>query len=190
MLLLKQLYKRIFYASKLFRCGVNFGKRSWIGPKAQIDRGKYIYLGEHVRIMEYSRLNCYDKYKKPKIEIGNNVLIGRNVTMFCSDSIKIGNDVMMASYIMITDTNHGIEIGEVPFKEQKNVYKPVVIGNNVWIGEKVCILPGVTIGDNCVIGTASVVTKNIPSNCMAVGNPARVIKKYDFEMNEWVKFDK
>ena len=65
--------------------------------------------------------------------------------------------------------------------------KPVCIGNNVWIGENVCILLGVTIGDGCIIGANSVVNKDIPKDCIAVGSPAKVIKRFNRELNKWEK---
>jgi lipopolysaccharide O-acetyltransferase len=63
----------------------------------------------------------------------------------------------------------------------------VVIGDNVWIGESVCVLPGVSIGEGCIIGALSVVTKSIPAYSIAVGSPARVVKQFDFEQNKWKK---
>ena len=65
----------------------------------------------------------------------------------------------------------------------------MIIGDNVWVGDNVTILPNVHIGNGCVVGSNSVVTKDIPDNCIAVGIPAKVIKKYDFEKKKWVKFE-
>ena len=91
---------------------------------------------------------------------------------------------MIASDVFISDYNHSHNIAG---KYTDISSKPVIIGKNCWIGEKVIILPGVTIGCNSIVGAGSVVTKDIAPNCIAVGNPAKVIKKYDSKNNEWVK---
>ena len=87
--------------------------------------------------------------------------------------------------------NHGNFSSEVefdinePHRIRKLFSKPVIIGENVWIGENVCVCPGVSIGDGCIIGAMSNVVKSIPPYCMAVGNPARIIKKYNFQTKHW-----
>lgn len=127
------------------------------------------------------------------ITIGKNVQINDYVHIGAVGAITIGDNVLMASKIYISDHNHGSydEIisdhpKSVPI-ERKAICKPVVIGDNVWIGESVCVLPGVTIGEGCIIGALAVVTKTIPPFSIAVGSPARVVKQYDFEINKWVK---
>lgn len=127
------------------------------------------------------------------ITIGENVQINDYVHIGAVGSIVIGDNVLMASKIYISDHNHGSYdelISDHPMSipmERKAICKPVVIGNNVWLGESVCVLPGVTIGDGCVIGALSVITKSIPPYSIAVGSPAKVVKKYDFKLNKWIK---
>jgi acetyltransferase-like isoleucine patch superfamily enzyme len=127
------------------------------------------------------------------IKIGENVQINDYVHIGAVGSITIGNNVLMASKIYISDHNHGSydDISSdhpmsIPI-ERQSICKPVIIDDNVWIGESVCILPGVTIGKGCVIGALSVVTKDIPDYSIAVGSPAKVVKKYDFEINKWIR---
>ncbi|MFZ0597968.1 MAG: DapH/DapD/GlmU-related protein, partial [Flavobacterium sp.] len=127
------------------------------------------------------------------IKIGENVQINDYVHIGAVGSITIGNNVLMASKIYISDHNHGSydDISSdhpmsIPI-ERQSICKPVIIDDNVWIGESVCILPGVTIGKGCVIGALSVVTKDIPDYSIAAGNPAKVVKKYDFEINKWIR---
>ncbi len=103
----------------------------------------------------------------------------------------------MASKIYISDINHGDYSGEFEFSaphippDSRKLYtKPVSIGNNVWIGENVCILPGVNIGDGCIIGANSVVNGDIADNCMVAGAPAKVIKEFNREVGEWIKIEK
>lgn len=108
------------------------------------------------------------------------------------NGVNIGNNVLMASKIFISDNNHGSYSGGfaqsnpeiAPINRIYNV-KSVFIEDNVWIGEAVTILPGVRIGKGSIIGANSVVTKDIPPFCIAVGIPSKVIKKYDFDLNEW-----
>ena len=110
------------------------------------------------------------------------------------DCVKIGNNVLIASKVFITDLAHGSYRGDDNDSSPEEIVinrklssKSVEIGDNVWIGELVSILPGVQIGKNCIIGANSVVTKSIPDNCIAVGNPAKIIKKYNFETKHWEK---
>ena len=90
--------------------------------------------------------------------------------IYCYNNIKIGNRVFISEGVTIIDSDvHSIS--------NKDVSAPIVIGDNVWIGINATILKGVTIGDGAVIGAGAVVTKDIPSKCLAVGNPAKVIKE-------------
>lgn len=133
-----------------------------------------------------------DKSAK-KLFIGENCKIGDHVHIVASEKVMIGNNCLMASKVFISDTSHGdysnvgIDSGpEVPPDHRPLYTKPVTIGNNVWIGENVCILLGVNIGDGCVIGANSVVNRDIPGNCIIAGSPAKVIKKYNFDEKKWM----
>lgn len=125
--------------------------------------------------------------------IGKNCEIGDNVHIVAHEKVVIGNNCLMASKIFISDTNHGNYSGEaqsapeMPPNERKLSTNPVTIGDNVWIGDNVCILPGVSVGDGCIIGANSVVNKDIPTNSIAVGAPAKVVKKYDYDKGIWIK---
>lgn len=115
-----------------------------------------------------------------KIVIGNNVSINPNCHIGAINRIEIHDNVLIGGSVLITDHQHGC-ISEdeliIPPKDRKLWSKgPVIIERNVWIGEGVSVMPGVRIGENSIIGTNSVVTKNIPSNCVAAGNPCKVIK--------------
>ncbi len=129
------------------------------------------------------------------LQIGNNVRIYHNVHFGVMKSLIIGDDVLIASKVFISDHNHGIYSGDfssspTSIPNERPIYsKPVVIGSLCWIGEGVCILPGVTLGSGCIIGAGSVVTKSIRSNCIAVGNPAKIIKTWDFSNEIWIDCD-
>ncbi len=120
------------------------------------------------------------KYQ-PKIIIGNNFSIQKDCHITAINKIIIGDNVLIASKVFITDHMHG-EFNEDAIKlppARRKLYSkgPVIIEDNVWIGENVVILPGVTIGKNSIIGANAVVSKSIPENSIAVGIPAKVIKK-------------
>ena len=157
--------------------------------------GGYIFLGDHTRIYPYSRIECFNNISgeslTPCLKIGNNVLMGRNTTVLCAKEIVIEDDVLFASYCFVSDENHGTDLSTGQrYEEQKLVCKPVYIGRNCWIGEKVIILPGVTIGENTIIGAGSVVTSSIPPNVIAAGCSARVVKRYNFVSKMWERVDK
>ncbi|MDD2402752.1 MAG: sugar O-acetyltransferase [Clostridia bacterium] len=117
------------------------------------------------------------------ISLGDNTFINFNCIFLDCNKITIGKNVLIAPHVQIYTASHPIKASErIPKVRSKNsapnntFSKPVIIGDNIWIGGNAVILPGVTIGSNTVIGAGSVVTKDIPANCVAVGNPCRVVK--------------
>lgn len=161
-----------------------------LGKGRCIRNAEYIIFEQNVRIKDGYRIECYDffanKPLRPFLKIGKNCIIGYNFTALVADKMLIGENTIIASDVMITTENHGIDPETiVPYYAQPLKAEPVIIGKSNWIGEKVSILPGVTIGDKCIIAAGSVVTKDIPSFTIAAGVPARVIKKYDFVNHKW-----
>lgn len=125
------------------------------------------------------------------IYIGNNVSVNMNCTFVDCNKITIGDNVLIASNVQLYTATHPVELSERltpdwnPESEEyfcRTYALPITIGNNCWLGGGVIVLPGVTIGDGSVIGAGSVVTKNIPENSLAVGNPCRVIRKINDEI--------
>jgi maltose O-acetyltransferase len=119
-------------------------------------------------------------YPSKFITIGKNTFLGRGVVISTSNSgssrISIGCDVMLAQDVMVIGGNHNIQLGNTPMnKLGEGKQGPIIIGNDVWLGARSIVLTGVTIGDGAVIGAGSVVTKSVPANAIAVGNPAKVI---------------
>lgn len=182
---------------------------SWIKTKLIFKNARLIRFPFRVRGRRYieiqkgfttgfnCRLDAFNINNKDEalILIGKNVQINDNVHIAAVEKIEIHDNVLIASNVFITDHNHGKYSGEnqdsplsVP-KSRSLHSQPVVIRKNVWIGEHVIVLPGVIIGEGSIIGSSAVVNKDIPPFCIAVGVPAKIIKKFDFQTNEWKLLD-
>lgn len=115
-------------------------------------------------------------YFTPGLTIGNRSGVGIDCEIY--GPVTIGNDVMMGPEVVIYTSGHRFDRTDIPMMDQGSTKpEPVTIGNDVWIGRRVMIMPGVNIGDGCVIGAGAVVTKDIPPYSVAGGVPAKVIKK-------------
>ncbi len=130
-------------------------------------------IGERVIIMDHTRIMAK---RGGEILIGNNVNIGRYCIISSWYKIVIEDNVLFSSMIWITDHQHEFDLRSPVNHSNSNNLKPIIIKSGTWIGNKVTIMQGVTIGKNCVIGANSVVTKNIPDGCVAAGVPAKIIK--------------
>lgn len=159
----------------IFKSDVHLPKLSFIGWRSVI---RTVGKGS-IRAAGKIRLDaCSEMVALGRLQVGNNLVINSWSRVIAHESISIGNNVVIARFVSILDHDHDIikdpEIGSIKFEGYKTA--PVKIGSNVWIGDKATVIKGVTIGDNVVIGANSVVTKDIPSNCIAAGIPAKVIK--------------
>lgn len=135
-----------------------------------------------------------DGNKEKKIFLGDRIQINDYVHISAIKSVSIGDDTLIASYVYISDNSHGcynsFEENSCPESrpiERPYIVNPVIIGSRVWLGEGCIILPGVQIGDGVIIGAHSIVNKSIPSNCMAAGAPARIIKVWNNKSKHWEK---
>ncbi|MBB1400978.1 DapH/DapD/GlmU-related protein [Pseudoalteromonas sp. SG45-1] len=156
-------------------------------------RGKrFILFGNRLSTGRYCRIEAYPENNEKVLFIGDDCQINDSVHIVAKQQVILKNNVLLASRVFISDLNHGSYTGEVhthPHEiaaERVNYTKPVIIGNNVWVGEGAVILAGVTVGDNSIIGANSVVCKDIDANSIYVGNPAKKIKYYDFKLNKWI----
>ena len=128
--------------------------------------------------------------KKGKLSIGNRVRIGRFSEIYALCSIIIEDGVEMAENTYISDNTHTYDNIEIPIRNQEVVsFGNVVIGSGTWIGRNARIM-GCRIGKNCVIGAYSFIKKDIPDYCVVVGNPARIVKRFNPQSNRWEKTDK
>lgn len=171
------------YTGYYSKCFGKFGNNSLILPTFQMTRGlRSIEVGSNCILGHSLQLTLWENSDFPnaKIEIGDNSAIGDNSHITACNYIKIGKNVLMGKRVLITDNSHGASMADLlsipPYKRPLYSRGPVVIDDNVWIGEKASILPGVHIGYGSIIGANSVVTKDVPPYSLVGGNPARVIK--------------
>lgn len=186
---------------QLIRLSVNVIRTKITFRKARIIRfpfdvrgKKYINISQGFTTGVGCRLEAYPNGDGKVLHIGKNVQINDYVHISAMENVTIGNNVLIASKIFISDLNHGSygtegihDSPDTPPNERKLYSRPVIIEDNVWLGEFVSVLSGVTIGKGTIVGANSVVSKDLPEFVIAVGSPARPIKKYNFETERWEK---
>jgi len=162
-------YKGLRYFSS---CGANVvvkhNTEFWLTDNAILE------VGSNCTIQNYAFFQL--SMPNPKVYIGNNSVIGRHSMITAKNLIRIGNNVLMGAYVQVIDHNHGMAAGML-IQTQSAEIGEVVIGNDVWIGAGAKILANVHIGDGAIIGSNAVVTTDIPTNSIAAGVPARVIRQ-------------
>jgi acetyltransferase-like isoleucine patch superfamily enzyme len=147
---------------------VFFGRRLEI----QIARGGEVRFGRFVWIGDGSKIRCHEGL----VEIGEKTVMGQECTISAYQQVRIGAECVIADRAMFIDFDHGVVEVERPIRVQGIYKRDVEVGSNVWIGYGACVLRGVRVGDNAVIGTNSVVTKDVPANAVVAGVPARVVR--------------
>lgn len=170
---------------------LHWGKGSYIKKPLLITNTKNIYIGNNVRIFSHARIEAVKDYAgvkyTPQLIINDGVTIQQNVHITCAQSVEIGKHTAIVANVTITDIIHPYTAKDEHLIKQQLIVKPVKIGEYCGIYNNVVINAGVKIGNHVTVGANSVVTHDLPDYCVAVGNPARVIKKYDFQKNLWVK---
>lgn len=186
---LNALQRRFFtlFFSHTFK---RFGKNVAIISPDIIEGERFISLGDNVSINTQAwLLALHQSDTLPQLDIGAGTTIGRFAHIVALRNVIIGNNVLIADKVYISDNLHGYEDTTTPIKNQPVLFKArVEIGDNSWIGENVSII-GASIGKHCVIGANSVVTRDIPDYSIAVGSPARVIKRYNSLTQQWTTID-
>lgn len=138
----------------------------------QIARGAEVRFGRFVWIGDRSKIRCHEG----EVEIGEKTVIGQECTISAYRRVRIGPECVIADRAMFIDFDHGVVEVERPIRVQGIYMRDVEVGSNVWIGYGACILRGVRVGDNAIVGTNSVVTKDVPANAVVGGIPARIIR--------------
>ena len=187
---LKEILQNIFYVLKT---KIGFPRARLIRFPITVRGKKYIDFGCNLTTGRYCRIEVNGVHKKKKLIFGDNVNIGDNVSIRCANSIIIGNNVLMGSRVLVIDNAHGAYSGvkqdspDISPNERKLSSAPIVIEDNVWIGENSVIQMGINVGYGSIIAANSVVTKNVPARSIVAGMPAKIIKIYDDECKMWRK---
>src|SRR5690606_19919216 len=157
------------------------GKGAIIRRRARLDVFPFngFHLGAKSLIEDFTTINN----GVGDVSIGERTVVGLSDVII--GPVEIGNNVMLAQHVVISGLNHGYERVDVPPKEQDTERKLITISDDVWIGANSVVAAGVTIGKHCVIGAGSVVTKDVPDFSVAVGNPAKVIKRFNHTTGCW-----
>jgi len=147
---------------------VFFGRRLelQIARRAEIRFGRFVWIGDG------SKIRCHEG----AVEIGAKTVMGQECTISAYRRVRIGEQCVIADRAMFIDFDHGVVEVERPIRLQGIYMRDVEVGSNVWIGYGACILRGVRVGDNSIIGTNAVVTKDVPANAVVAGTPARVVR--------------
>ena len=159
---------------RLRRC-TRVGRLPRVYGRPRITNPGEIVVGDKFRFFSTTVPSEMVAHAGGRIEIGNNVFINYGASLSAHQRVRIGDSCQLGSYACLMDNDyHGVEE-----RGRAGESKPIILGRNVWLGVRVIVLKGVTIGDNAVIGAGSVVTRDIPANCLAAGVPARVIRAFE-----------
>ena len=149
----------------------------FFGPRLelQIARRGRVELGRFVWIGHGTKIRCHEG----TVQIGAKTVLGQECTISAYGRVRIGEQCVIADRAMFIDFDHGVVEVERPIRTQGIYTREVEVGSNVWIGYGACILRGVRVGDNAIVGTNSVVTKDVPANAVVAGVPARIVRMRD-----------
>ena len=137
-----------------------------IARRGRVEFGRFVWIGDGTKI------RCHEGV----VEIGAKTVMGQECTISAYQRVRIGEQCVIADRAMFIDFDHGVVEVERPIRVQGIYKRDVEVGSNVWIGYGACILRGVRVGDNSIVGTNSVVTRDVPANAVVAGIPARVIR--------------
>ena len=137
-----------------------------IGRSATVKLGRWSWIGHGTKIRAH----------EGEVHIGAKTVMGQECTISSFQHVSIGRECIVADRVMLIDFDHGVVEVERPIREQGIYKRDVRVGNNVWMGYGACVLRGVTIGDNAIVGTSSVVTKDVPDNAVVAGVPATLLR--------------
>jgi acetyltransferase-like isoleucine patch superfamily enzyme len=147
---------------------------AFVGPGVtlEIGKGAKLHLGRWSWIGHGTKIRAHEG----EVRIGAKTVLGQECTISSFQHVSIGRECILADRVMLIDFDHGVVEVERPIREQGIYKRDVRVGNNVWMGYGVCVLRGVTIGDNAIVGTSTVVTKDVPDDAVVGGVPARVLR--------------
>ena len=140
-----------------------------VGKRGTLRFGRFVWVGDGTKI------RCHEGV----VEIGAKTVMGQECTISAYQNVRIGEQCVIADRAMFIDFDHGIVEVERPIRQQGIYKRDVRVGANVWVGYGACFLRGTTVGDNSVIGTNTIVTRDIPANAVVAGAPARIVRMRD-----------
>ena len=169
-----KLALRLGWLKLRFRGRLRTDGIAFVGPgvKLEIGRDARLYLGRWSWIGHGCKIRAHEG----EVRIGAKTVLGQECTISAFQHISIGRECIVADRVMLIDFDHGVVETERAIREQGIYKRDVRVGHNVWVGYGACFLRGVTVGDNVVVGTYAVVTRDVPSNAVVAGVPARVLR--------------
>jgi acetyltransferase-like isoleucine patch superfamily enzyme len=147
-------------------CFIAPGVELEIGARATLSIGRWAWVGQRTKI----------RVHEGEVSIGAKSVLGQECTISAYEHISIGRECILADRVMLIDFDHGVVDVERPIRLQGIYKRPVRVGHNVWMGYGACVLRGVSIGDNSLVGTSAVVTRDVPANAVVAGVPATLIR--------------
>jgi len=171
-LLARLLLLKLRYRQRLQTDGICFicpGVRLEIGRGARLQIGRWAWIGHGSKI----------RVHEGEVSIGAKTVLGQECTISAFQHVSIGRECIVADRVMLIDFDHGVVEVDRPIRKQGIYKRDVRVGHNVWIGYGVCVLRGVRVGDNSILGTSAVITKDVPENAVVAGVPGRVIRMRD-----------
>jgi len=174
--------------------------KSYLGSGSKVLGTLAITVGERAYINRYAWIEAVHNFRgqsfRPTILIGRGFAASDRLHITSVNRIEIGDNCLFGSGVLISDHNHGSYRGdeqstplELPVQRKLVSYGPVIIGSNVWLGDNVIVIGPVRIGNGVVIGANSVITRDIPDYVIVVGNPARILKRFDEKTRKWEEVD-
>ena len=173
-----------FYTGYLKHRFARIGRSVFFWKVRKLHGEHFMYIGDGNVFENDLQLTAWENNDKiPAFSIGNNCLFRRGCHISIANGLTIGDNLLTGTNVLITHNDHGsshYEVLQLPPLKRGIVSKgPIVIGKNVWLGNNVCVMPRVTIGDGAIVGANSVITHDIPAYTIAAGIPAQVVKKED-----------
>lgn len=171
-LLVRWAWLKLRFRGRLKTDGVCF-----IGPDVtfEIGRDAAVHLGRWCWIGHGCKIRAHEG----EVRIGAKTVLGQECTISAFQHVSIGRECILADRVMLIDFDHGVVQVETPIRAQGIYKRDVRVGNNVWVGYGACFLRGVTVGDNTIIGTSAVITKDVPDDAVVGGVPARILRMRD-----------